>query len=496
MYQIEIEACERRDFMDFETEEFESIPLPDQVPNHTTTSTRSPKQTPSQPLQKNIDFIEDVSSHIDSSIGSSKSRTVQTLMNQNQDLSSRLSVALKKNIELEQRLEESEDHFRHLKNKFESSAEQNQLLKDKINHFEGQISQLLNENQTQDLKFSELYNAYQEKIEYIKKLSYRLHRFLKYRTHIRGYIRPFINRLKIEGQEYKSYYIKASEKIQEQEILIQNLKQRVQEAIEHIQKQAQTFEQDQAELVSYHEERYQAVCQENEKLSQQYTEKAELSLELNKEVEALKEQEVELTNKAIYFERIYTDLKAEHDLLKSKSETTQAQDSNRIKQLEGHTQQLSEKLNETIQYAQNLYNDHNALNDQYASLQILFQENLNKNEDYKKRLLSLEQMNKELSQSLLENRKKNETLEEKLSKTEDDFKRKLESFQHRFQKPTDLARAIPAVGQKELLNKIQNLLSEIQTGKQDTHAETISNELISEHGDIGQSTTPTNSSES
>jgi chromosome segregation ATPase len=472
VYQIDTGG---RFFMDFETEEFESIPLPDQVPSPT----------------KNLDFLETRSSTIESNelhSAPTKSRTVQTLLNQNQDLSSRLTVALKKNIELEQRLEENEDHLRLIKNKLETTSEQNILLKEKSNHFESQISQLRIEAQKQDAKFAELYNAYQEKIGYIQKLSYRLHRFLKYRTRIRGYIRPLINRLKIQTEEFKNYYIKATEKINEQEKQIQSLKIKVQEALDHIQKQTQTFEEDQAELVRYHESRYQNVVSQNENLTIQIEESRKALEATKKELERYKENEAELSNKSIYFERVYTDLKAEYDSLKIKYTEESLRDSQRIKVLESHTLQLSEKLNETIQYAQNLYNDHTALNDQYSSLQILLQENLNKIEDYKKRLGSLEQMNRELSQSLLEYRKKNDALEEKLQKTEDDFKRKLESFQHRFQKPSDLARAIPGVGQKELLNKIQNLLSEIQTGKNESPSHnSLAPELISEHGEISQS---------
>ncbi len=474
--------------MDFETEEFESIPLPDQVPSSSSTQT------------KGLSFLEQETQSETLAPNHSKSRTIQALLNQNQDLTSRLSVTLKKNVELEQRLENSDDQFQGLKVKFESTYDQTVIFKEKNKHLEGQISQLLEETHKQDNKFSELYNAYQEKISYIQKLSYRVHRFLKYRSRIRSYIRPLLNQLKTDLANQRSQLSTATQKILEQEQTILNLKTKIQESVDHIQQQAKTFEIDQAELVSYHEGRFQAITTDNEKLTASLMESMSLNRDQKVQLEALRENEVELTNKSIYFERMYTDLKAEFDTTVASSQETQSQDAQRIKKLESHAQQLSEKLNETIQYAQSLYNEHIALNDQHSSLQILFQENLSKAEDYKKRLLSLEQMNKELSQSLLENRKKNDALEEKLAKTQEDFKRKLESFQYRFQKPnSDLSvtKAVPQAGQKELLHKIQNLLSEIQTGHSGMEAtlnsqsipvsQANTNELLSEGGEIGQS---------
>jgi hypothetical protein len=141
--------------------------------------------------------------------------------------------------------------------------------------------------------------------------------------------------------------------------------------------------------------------------------------------------------------------------------------------------------------------ENRALNDQYQSLQIIYQDCLHKTEELKRMNQAQDQINKELSQTMIEQRKKSENLEQKMAEIEEDFKRKLQSFQARFQKneaPIAAATINPA-GQKELLSKIQNLLSEIQTGhsqiteldfKEEEKPQDKPEQLISEFGDIDQ----------
>lgn len=493
-------------------DEFESIPLPNQFP-------KSQPIEPTPPIEK-MTFDresnrEPSSAQLPSTFQapatnaeshSIKSRTVQTLLSQNQDLMARLTVALKRNIELEQKVESQEDIYHSLTSQYDILKDQSNLNVEKNKHLEFENQKLYDQSTAIEKRFAELYAAYQDKVDYIQKLSYRLHRFIQYRKRIKGYVRPLITNLKDEIVNLKNQILVLNEQGMKQLEFIGDLKKKYSDAIDRIQAINSQNEKTQMDLTQYHELRYQAISSELENLKIETNSLQTQNMDLRNRVETLTENEASLSNKAIFFERKYTDLKNEFEQISQEFIQQKTLDNTQLTRLELQLKDISAQYTKVSQERNAFETENRTINDQLQSLQLIYQDNLTKIDDLKKKYSAQDQINKELSQSLLENRKKSEHLEEKLVFAEEEFKRKLQSFQVRFNKaPAEPLSIIQAAeqnkaGQKDLLNKIQNLLSEIQTGH--THiANTVgfdessdstlrnsapaeSSELISEFGDI------------
>lgn len=439
---------------DIEVDEFESVPLPDKVPSSV---------IPPQDSQ------------------SLKSRTVQTLLSQNQDLMARLTVALKRNIELEQKAEHQEDAYQRLQTQADSVKDQNEILSEKMKQADFEIGRLLDETSSLEKKFAELYTAYQDKITHIQTLSYRLHRFLKYKKKIRFLVRPFIQNLKFKIEALHHESIQLKEDILKKNETISELKTKLQESFEHIQKITQNFEKDQLQLVQYHENRFSEISQNFEALQANYANANSKLSEQKKLIEELKENESSLQNKAVYYERQFTDLDIAHKALTQEYESEKKNNSQRIQMLELQNQELSQKYAETLAAKNKLAQENQTLTDQLQSVQLLYQDNYQRTEDLKKMIEAQEQMNRELSQSLSEQRKRSDAMELKLYEAEEEFKRKIQSFQSRLYKKEDTVYGpTQPTNQKDLLNKIQSLLTDIQTN----NSNVASDQLISENGDI------------
>jgi chromosome segregation ATPase len=455
-------------------DEFESIPLPNQLP-------------------RSSSFQAPVSNAESSTI---KSRTVQTLLSQNQDLMARLTVALKRNIELEQKVESQEDIYHSLSGQYDILKDQSNVTLEKNKHLEFENQKLYDQSTAIEKRFAELYAAYQSKVDYIQKLSYRLHRFIQYRKRIKGYVRPLITHLKAEVVDLKNQILVLNEQGIKQLEFINDLKKKYSDAIDRIQAINTQFDKTQMDLTQYHEVRYQGISSELETLKIEAEALRTHNIDLKNKVENLTENEASLSNKSIFFERKYSDLKNEFEQISQEFIQQKTLDNTQLTRFELQLKDLKAQVTKTSEERNALANENRTLNDQLQSLQLIYQDNLTKIEDLEKKYTAQDQINKELSQSLLESRKKSEHLEEKLVLAEEEFKRKLQAFQVRFNKvPTEPLSIIQAAeqtksGQKDLLNKIQNLLSEIQTGHSHI-ADKVSfaptnepGELISEFGDI------------
>jgi hypothetical protein len=487
------------DFDDFNIQDdFVSVPLSTQQPTKPPVNSIQP--TISQPAPISFtpiptpDQIPSLSP-MPAESNSMKSRTVQTLISQNQDLTARLTVSLKRNIELEQKVETQEDHYQRISTQYDLMKDHMSLAQEKTKRAEFENEKLMNENGIHEKRFAELYTAYQDKIGHIQTLSYRLHRYLQYRERIKKIVRPFIMNLKNQILSARQDFISLNDKSLKQTETILELKQRLGEAVDHIQSITKKFEKDQTELVRYHEDRYQQISGELVALKGYSENQEQQNSENKKAIETYKENEVALQNKSIFFERKYTDLKNEFEQISRQFIEQKTQDNQRLTSLEIQIKETSSQFATTLDTKNKLEIENRSLNDQYQSLQLLFQDGMSKADELKRMNQAQDQINKELSQAMVEHRKKNEFLENKLAETEEDFKRKLQSLQMRFQRnePSNPSVSqIHPVGQKELLSKIQNLLTEIQTGQTHTNLDFEEpqkqsqnpEQLVSEFGDI------------
>lgn len=463
--------------IDFAEDDFKNIPLPNQIPSN-----------PIPPNRRSFEFSEPLPTLQENS--ASKSRAMQTLLSQNQDLMARLTVSLKRNIELEQKIDSQEEIYHSITSQYDILKDQSSVNVEKNKHLEFENQRLFNQTSAVEKRFAELYSAYQDKVNYIQKMSYRLHRYLQYRKRIRGYIRPFITSLKTEVVNLRNQILILNEQGIKQLEFINELKKKYSDALDRIQAINTQNEKTQMDLTQYHEVRYQGIFAELETLKIEASALRTQNAELKTSTEALKENEASLSNKSIFFERKYTDLKNEFEQISQEFIQQKTSDNTRMTNLEIQLKETSSHLAKISEQKALLENENHQMNDQLQSLQLIYQDNTLKMDELNRKNMAQDQINKELSQSLLESRKKSEFMEQKLLSAEEEFKRKLQAFQVRFNKvPLESAPFFQSeqnkAGQKDLLNKIQNLLSEIQTGH--TFEETPKNgssELISEFGDI------------
>lgn len=479
--------------IEYAEEDLRSIPLPNQIP-----------QAPAVPLtstlnRRSFEFSEPIQPPSPQENSASKSRAMQTLLSQNQDLMARLTVSLKRNIELEQKIDSQEEVYHSITSQYDILKDQSAVYLEKNKHLEFENQRLFDQASGSEKRFAELYSAYQDKVNYIQKISYRLHRYLQYRKRIKGYIRPFISGLKNEIVNLRNQILVINEQGLKQLELITDLKKKYSDALDRIQAINNQNEKTQMDLTQYHVTRYQGVSSELETLKVEAESLRTQNADFKSSLETLKENEAALSNKAIFFERKYSDLKNEFEQISQEFIQQKTQDNTRMTTLELQLKEITSYYTKTAEQKASIENENRQMNDQLQSLQLIYQDNMAKIDDLNRKNSAQDQINKELSQSLLESRKKSEHLEQKLLAAEEEFKRKLQAFQVRFNKapaePLSFAQVEQSkVGQKDLLNKIQNLLSEIQTGHPGNSAitnvefdETPKNgtsELISEFGDI------------
>lgn len=500
-------------------DDFESVPLPNQIP-----SPIAPAKTQisahSAPLAAQVEaFKQQLHSAPSAKLSfekmpeptlsaqdNVKSRTVQTLLSQNQDLMARLTVALKRNIELEQKIESQEEIYHSLTSQYDILKDQAAVNDEKNKHLEFENQRLYEQSSSIEKRFAELYSAYQDKVNYIQKISYRLHRFIQYRKKIRGYVRPMITKLKAEIVNLKNQILVLNEQGLKQLEYINELKHNYSSAINRIQTITAQNEKTQMDMTMYHETRYQEISRELSALKLESEALQLQNTDLKKSVEAYAENEASLSNKSIFFERKYTDLKNEFEQVSQEFIQQKTADNTRLTNLEIQLRDITSQYAKTSEQKSIYENESRQLNDQLQSIQLIYQDSIEKIEDLKRKNTAQDQINKELSQSLLESRKKAENLEEKLLTAEEEFKRKLQAFQVRFNKAPSESLSIAQAarmneqsqaGQKDLLNKIQNLLSEIQTGhsqipnvgfEEAPRQSQAPSELISEFGDIESKT--------
>ncbi len=456
-----------------------------------------------------------------------KSRTVQSLLQQSQDLMARLTVALKRNIDLEQRLEDQKLGFDTLQAEYDVYIDHTRFFKERISQLEFDLNQTNQHRADSEKQFADMYSNLQLAEQKRKDFLKVFHRYQKYRVRVRRISKPFINSLKTQIQEMKAETTTLLNLRNKQEDLVRDLRKKLTDAIDHIQSQHTKYETDQHQLVDYHETRYKNICEElgryktkveylektadgfevenkkltervfslNEEFSQKshsltidYEKlKSKLKDEYEQKFREFSEKEITLQNQLIVTERRYEESRDELEIRTAEFNSKRFSLTTQIntfdvcnKSLESQNQDLKNKValyeNDTLQ-----------MRDQLDSLQQLYNESVGQAEDLKNKLNSSDKINRDLSQALSEQRRQNDANIGKITELEADFNRRLNSMGQRFQNEIkSQVKTTNQKGQTELLSRIHVLLSEIQSGYSilDTPNDESTEQLISEQGDI------------
>lgn len=467
--------------------------------------------------QDGLDFQEEVSFALPNEVPAQlniqdpnllKSRTVQSLIQQSQDLMARLTVALKRNIDLEQRLEDQKLGFDTLQAEYDVYKDHTRFFKERISQLEFDLNQVNGQKTETEKQFAELYSNIQLVEKKRKEFLKQFHRYQKYRARIKRITRPYVSRLKNQIDSLnKEVQNILNQKLRNDE-MIKDLRTKLSEAIEHIQAQHKKYDQDQRQLVDYHESRYKNICEDlgRHKTKSEYLEKAMDTLQadnkklsdrvialndefsqrsqaLTADYEKLRiklkddhdtssrefaEKEINLQNKLIVSERRYEETKNE---LENKISEYNSMRFNLTSQLNSYDVNFksSEQQNKDLKEKLTTFENENLqIRDQLANIQLLYNESISQIEDSKEKLLASDRLNRDLSQALSEQRKLNETLNQKVQDLEVDFNRRLTSmglrFQNEIKTQNQSTKPQQTKGHGELLSRIQVLLTEIQSG--------------------------------
>lgn len=410
-------------------EEPQNIPIPTQLP-----------ETPD---------LSGLPSHI------LRSGAVETLIHQNEDLMSRLTVALRRNSQMEsstQDLEKINKILTHkldvLEDKIEILKQKDQLIAQKHLKADTEIEKYRDKIRLLETQFAEVYSTSKERqvlwLSKIEMFSTRLRRFVKYR----GKIQAVSERIRSQFLKLQQECTRLQNELDIEKTRTQEFKINLGRSTEYIQIQARDFEANTKDLVKSYEAKMEDTHRELQVLQAKNAELASQAADLEKTHAKL----VEFENTNIRLKRSYEELKTQSDQdinllqrevadlrLKYKSQILENEDLNR-------------DMAEAKTAMKSIKDENKRMEDQVETLQVLWKDSQSQIEKLTEKVQSLQKLNQQLSQSLNQFRKTNERLQaEQQLKPETKILGDSEGSNLKTLEP-------------ELMNKIDGILDELQTG--------------------------------
>jgi chromosome segregation ATPase len=399
-----------------------------------------------------------------------RSNVVESLINQNDDLMSRLNVTLRRISTLEASLSDTRAESSLFKEKFENSRDQVLVLREQSkiisernkNEDEKQVREFQNTQKLKDqiqlleIRYAELYSSSQEK--YLK-LSNQLEsqenkksRFVKYRNNIRKALIP----LKTEVKQLR-------EKISLQNQTVLDLRSNLLEATSYISQQAKNHK---AEIVDITEGYEAEIRLKNEKLSNTSDHNRTLTERVT-EMDRLFNQNVHFENELIIARRQFDELQTKNTIEIVELQKALARFRNESKEMALQLNHVSEENTKLAASTSECLTEKSALNEQVETLQALWRDqqfHLEKSNEQKK---SLQKLNQELSTAINEYRReirelkqKNDSLELKLKDESSLYEKKLAATHATFTIQNDKKSETIS---PELMLKIDKAITDIQT---------------------------------
>ncbi len=336
-----------------------------------------------------------------------KSGTIEMLIQQNEDLLARLSVSLRRNSNLESRLQQGEMEMRNLT--LENSTLKDQILvfQEKDQSWKGRIHKAEEKRQEaeEDLrltafKLRELENTSQKRLTELTTSLVRaegdLSRLQRYHQRIQKFVRPGLrevrSQLKLRGeriQELQSMVI-------DRELKYTALQERLAQMLDHLKEKSKTHQNDIQLLNEQMQKELSARETEIQGLQRQlaiYSDKA-------KRLELMLEKEIEWENRLIRSERLREEIVQRYD----KDLAAQREQVLTGKSLNAKLTRENEEMNRAIlalhaEFDQ-IKKEFAALHEQKENLQLVWRENTQYIEQLEIREQTLQRLNQDLSARL------------------------------------------------------------------------------------------------
>lgn len=320
-----------------------------------------------------------------------KSSTVENLISQNDDLMTRLKVALRRLSTLESENHKLADVAQKAKLSQAAVADQMMIFKEKDQLWKQKLTQAEKEK---DLHVEKT-RALQEKVE---KLANEVERYHKYHDRIKTQVKPYIQQLK----EYSHSLEKKSEALLQSQARsdaqISDLRFQIVEVTKNSRLQIELREKSTHEMVQQYELQIQNQTTELRRLEESHKELEVKALRLNK---ALEKQDA-LENQLVEMMRSKEELKtrSEQEVLRLQDRASELHRANTRLELEHNDLRDLAMSNEMT--IKDLRKENQDLTQQLDSLRYMWNAKIEENEKARAALQSLERLNVELSQKVNE----------------------------------------------------------------------------------------------
>ncbi len=408
-----------------EQDDVRNIPLPTVVP-------------------QKIDF-QNLPSHI------LRSATVDSLLQQNEDLMLRLKVQLRRNSDLEEEVQTLKDNSSDIIYEVDRLRDELLIYREKDKLFsarnvtsQSEVEVLKNKIKFLETQYAELYSASKEKQHQLLSQTQNISRFKKYRKAIRHVAYELRARLQLSEAEN-----------QKQSQINRDLMSKLGEAGERIQYMNRQITEDRTQLVESYERQLSELNEELTSLRTVHTQN-----------EALIEERIEWNNSRVRLER----------MVQSERENTQKQirelqetlASYRIDSKERALKivMLEKEKNELLEEKSHFTSEQQAMIEQVESLQVLWRDNQNQIEKMTSQIESLQKLNQQLSQQVNQFRKENMDIRNKTESSSFKDAERIRELSTQVQLMA--AKKYKSLQEQESLEKIEHLLTEIQSGFQVT----------------------------
>ena len=387
------------------------------------------------------------------------SGTVETLIGQNDDLTARLRVSIKRQSILEQEIHNLKKQNQEMNRYFEVLENKNQILKEKDSQnsqrqvqVEDQLSKLKEELQLYEIRYGELSNKYEcnkSELAQLKEGEENLKkRFHSYRRRLGSWVKPslaqFRNRTADFSREKRQLENKLEvEKLQnfEGKKEIQDLKQRELQKTQALEKQHRSQV---SELVQHYEKVLSEIKGQREELKEKVS-----TLEVREtSLRSRAQKATQLSNEKVHLLRQLEELRQKH---KRDLDSTQSDLVSYRSEAKTHALQVSElrkELHSLEQKFHGLKAENREVTDQLESLQMLWSQ---KQKDFcalEKKYANLQLVNRELV------RRNHSSLSEVQK----------ESTRKENPREKDTKKTQGTKETQQSLAKIEGLLAEIQSG--------------------------------
>ena len=365
--------------------------------------------TPDQ-LPDSIDF-----SHLHETAFSSNA--MEAVIQQNEDLMSRLSVSLRRISFLEEKVKEAANETEMYRARHENLKDQILVLKDQAKRLAQKNAATASEQARHDqdalelkeqirileIRYAELFqinrSAGQKFEDEQARYEQILNRFRKYRRHIKETLPKF----RAEFESLKNHK-------SQQDALIAGLRQNLNETTEYITEQAQNHKHEIRDLTESFEGKIKNLEGENEMLMEQNR----VLGERMKEFGRLQTDRYSLENELVVAKRREQESREQFETELSETQTLLGKYRAESKQLAVDLQEKIGQVEELNTQTKNLRDTQQSLAEQIESLQVLWQEKQSKLESLTEQKASLQRLNQELSVTCNKQRVELRELKEKL----------------------------------------------------------------------------------